>query len=498
MHSSSDISANSSSYLANATTYSNSSGIENDFTTLLEAFDATDSSLVKPKAVRKGRKSKAAKLAEMALLNPSLDAKDYSVNTSNEDGSLTLNESIPGKKNSGQTVKVPAKKGRKSKAAKLLELENTIKHFQTVQPETTNIDYNRIAQKRLSGPTETPFNEEIGIKRRREEETSERENLNFKTSDQQMQMRNVELKGKLNEMTQLKEKFEKDCFILKQACNSHLDVSRCKDEEIESFKDQVTRLTQIVSEKHAENSTLKLIQQRVFLENNKLQKELKKVEEMAAGERKFFQSVKSSLDVVISQNLPLFEKVLGSKSALETEADICDVIALVFGDYVKTKLDEQVIAEEMKKPTVALMEKLIRKDNQILELKAGHDDREAHISKLLKMYNDLFKREQAHLQQIDDLEKSSMQNQAQMTTINNFKLMEAKYLKEIAELKIAKVPTETKVKAECGEEVMESLKAKLAKQEAKHRKQTADHISSMAAFKSEVSLTNLIKFFLFL
>ena len=483
MHSSSDISANSSTYSANAT-YSNSSGIENDFTTVLEAFEATDSSLVKPKAVRKGRKSKAAKLAEMALSNPTLDANDYSVNTSNEDGSLTLNESIPAIRNSGQTIKVPAKKGRKSKAAKLQELINHFKQEQKMQPETTNIDDNRKAQKRLSGPTETPFNEEVGIKRRREEETSEKENLNVLESDKQIQMRNVELERKLKEMTQLKGKLEKDCGILEQACDSHLDLSKCKDEEIGNFKDQVTRLTQIASEKQYEISTLKLIQQRVFLENNKLQKELKKVEEITTGERKYSQSVKSSLDAIISQNLALFEKVLGSKSALETETDTCDVIALIFGDYVKTKIDEQVKAEELKKSTVALMEKLIQKDNQILELKAGHDDREAHISKLLKMYNDLVKREQAQLKQLDDLEKSSMHNQTQMT----------KYKKKISELKTALMP---KMSSEFGEEVVESLKAELAKQEAERRKQTADHLSSMAAFKSEVSLTNLIEVFPF-
>ena len=447
--------------------------------------------LKKPKALRKERKSKASKLAEMNVSNTTTDSNEYSNNTSNEDGSLTLTASIPAT-NKGELVPpqtVPTKRGRKSNVAKLLELASSVKQEPTRQPEATNNEDKRIALKRLSSDTATTLVENMDVKRRKSEEISN--NLNFKLIDQQKQMRNTELEDKLIEITNTKEKLEKECWTIKQACASHQNLSIRKDNEIGSLKDQVTRLSQINSRKQAEISTMKVNEERVILDNNKLQKEMKRVKEMTTEEGKHFQSVKSSLNAVMSQNFALFEKVLGNKSALKTETDICDAIALIFGDFVHTKINEQFEVKKLKKTLGDLLENLAQKDNQIEVLKIGHFKREDQISKLLK-------REQAHLKQISGMNKSSKKNQTQLTklqaTINTFQQKVVDYKKEISVLKMSsmtKVPTATKVNVEFGDEVVKSLTAKLVQQEAERMKQTDDHISSLAAFKSEVSLTYL-------
>ena len=273
----------------------------------------------KLKSGKRGRKSKATLMAE-TIQSSDVETPIRKVRKSldpNQDSTEIESENVAtkrGRKSAGPKFPVgeeedqPLKRGQKR-----LSNDNNI-----VQGSPDN--NKRMKEEDMEVQTKEVLDESVMLNR----------NLLLGKEIQELSYRNIELETRLITLAGDKERAEKESSILKHELSIFKDESQSKFQELDNAKDHIEKMSKLFSSKNAELSSLRLNEERLILDNRKLEKLAKSREEK-------FSLLKSTLTEVLKDDDKFCKNALGNMPTSNDDNDICDAINIMIVDYVASK-----------------------------------------------------------------------------------------------------------------------------------------------------------------
>ena len=332
---------------------------------------------------------------------------------------------------------------------------------------------------------------------------------------------------RLNAISETKDRIEKDSFRMKQEMAEEKQKSDLKLQELNNANEHLSKMSQIFNSKNAQLSLFRLNEERLILDNNKYQKEYKKMQESVAIQGEKFESIKSTLKDVLERDNDFCKNNFDTLTSMSDDSQMCDVVKFLILDYVETKIrhktDLQNTNEQLKsyaekigsyKKTILDLVRKIKSQTEAFknkeQMKEMEDKKQEKEFEKLKASNaELGKKIQGKDDRIKELAASIPKSKAKegkeqklIETIQQLKLKESIYLNDISALKKEMLMLKNKIKADkmavdkikvesspaVGSKTIEQLKSEMAKNEAEYYESLQKYITNLDGMKKQVNI----------
>ena len=144
---------------------------------------------------------------------------------------------------------------------------------------------------------------------------------------------NYKLQMKLSALTQDKDHLEQENYSLRMQMSDYQKEVGLRLGDLKSANEKMTMMSQVINTKSCEFSAMRLNEERLLLDNNKLRNELK-----ASKEKEIiFDSIKGTLNEMIVKDNVFCNNVIDTDPSLLTDKDSIDVLNFIIVDYVAGK-----------------------------------------------------------------------------------------------------------------------------------------------------------------
>ena len=320
-------------------------------------------------------------------------------------------------------------------------------------------------------------------------------------------------------MATSKERLEKEIFCLKQEMGVMQQTSDFNVQELNNSRENMAKMSEILSSKNAKLSFFKLNEERLILDNNKYQKEFKKIQETSLSQGEQFESIRSTLKEVLDKDNDICKNAGGSLESISNDAQVCDTVNFMIKDYVDTKKQPQSDVEttneqqksynvEIQKYKRALLDLVIKIKAQTEQFRSNEKQViDADIEKYQKKH-DVMQRKVTDLgekliksngkirEMTSALAKSKIQDVAHQKLIvanSQLKEREGKLIKETSDLKkeLLALKTAKVVKTEVDlaaneSKLVQELKAEMARLESEHFITLQKYVKHLGGMKEQV------------
>jgi hypothetical protein len=464
------------------------------------------------KPVKRGRPSKASILAEQALANVSTESSNLDSSTEVRlPSSSVANQSSVAK----QSKPEPMNRKRLSNENSILPQAEGYKRVKEEFPGAPQLFQDSWVVK------EVPSYDMVSAQQQQLQDLQLKQAATVEAL-QESQARTAVLELRLNALTESKDMFEIENFGLKKEMSDQQQKSELKVKELNSAKEQLSKMSQIFNSKNAQLSLLKLNEERLILDNNKYQKEFKKMQENAMIQGEKFETIRSTLGQVLKKDNDFCNNPGDILKSISDDSEVCNIVTCMILDYVEGKklhqIDVQSANDQFKsykekifsyKKTILELVRKIKtqteayknKDRQLKDLQEKKLDKEVvtmkhNISVLvekIKIKDDKIKELAAAA-----TKSKTREGQYQKLTeaIQQLKLKEVKYMKDISGLKKELLVTKdtSKVKIEPGSAqesiAIEQLRAEMTKQEAEYYESLEKYINNLDKMKKQVNFSS--------
>lgn len=271
----------------------------------------------KLKPGKRGRKSDATPMAEKVAI------KSSESETQIRRGRKSNPNVNPAKDSTeNESRRVATRSERKSAGSDSPIVENEDQPLKRGKKRLSN-DNNEVH----TSPTKNKRMKEVDLEIQTKEGLDESEMM--KKEIEELSSRNIELEKRLITLADGKERAEKENSNLRLEMSTFKGEAESKLQELDNAKDHIQKMSKIFSSKNAELSAMRLNEERLILDNRKLEK-------LAQSREEKFGSFKSTLKEVMDSDAKFCKNAIGNMST-SSDDDLGDVINFIIVDYVASK-----------------------------------------------------------------------------------------------------------------------------------------------------------------